>query len=94
MGQRSLEAIKHTLFDRLKQASGKKVAYNHKIETHIGKGPQNFTAFLNVLNNLPLYRADGLFLAPGVLSHTAKVEDLLTVILTNYRLRGWSFTSP
>lgn len=94
MGERSFTAIKNTLFERLHEASDKKVAHNHKVSTHIGTGAAALTAFLNVLNQLPLFKADGLFLAPGKVSNTANVEELLTAILRNYSDRGWVVVFP
>lgn len=97
MKKRSFTELKDTLFSRLNQASGKKVAHNHKVTTHIGKHPSApvaFNSFLAVVNDLEPYKTDGLFLAPGILSHTASVEDLLAVITDNYERRGWTVTLP
>lgn len=94
MGSQSYNAIKAALFDHLEQASGKRVADNHKLETHIGKDAVNLDAFLRDVNNLPRYRSDGLFLTSAKVPPSASVDQLLNAVVQNYRDRGWLVTLP
>ncbi len=89
MPRRSYQDIRDWLFARLQQTSGKKVAYNHKVSTHIGKGLPTLYAYLNVLNTMPQFNADGLTLVPGNVLGSFKVEDLLGAIFEDYQSRGW-----
>ncbi|MBM1691605.1 hypothetical protein [Sulfitobacter geojensis] len=90
MPSQSYQVIRDRLFIRLKAASGKKVAYNHKIATHIGSHPASLPAFLSVLNDHPEFKAEGLFLAPGSVLQNDSVENLLAAIFRNYKARGWT----
>lgn len=83
------QIIRDRLFARLRQASGKKVAYNHKVSTHIGDQPNALNAFLNVLNNLPGFQEDELFLTPGEVIPKPNVEELLAAIFDDYLSRNW-----
>lgn len=94
MGSQSYTAIKSALFDSLEQASGRKVADNHKVETHIARRNMDLDAFLNEVNNLPRYRSDGLFLTSTQIPPAASVDQLLTAVIQNYRNRGWQVTLP
>lgn len=89
MPKQSYQVIRDRLFTRLNAASGKKVAYNHRIATHIGSQPAALTAFLTVLNDLSAFKAEGLFLAPGSVLQNDSVENLLAAIFRNYKARGW-----
>ncbi len=94
MGSQSYTAIKSALFDSLERASGRKVADNHKVMTHIGKRDADLDTFLDEVNNLPRYRSDGLFLTPAKVPPAASVDQLLTAVVQNYRDRGWVVTLP
>ncbi|WP_390912437.1 hypothetical protein [Pseudosulfitobacter sp. SM2401] len=89
MAKQSYFTIRDRVFQRLKQTSGKKVAHNHKVATHIGPGATTLSAYLNVLNALPGFVADGVFLAPGEVVSKPSVEDLLTAVIEDYNSRGW-----
>ena len=90
MSKQSYQVIRDQLFTRLRKASGKKVAYNHKVSTHIGAGGVTLDAFLNVLNDLPVFKADRVFLAPGKVKKNPNVEELLAVVFDDYKQRGWT----
>lgn len=94
MASQSFNTIKVALFDHLEQSSGKKVAHNHKVATHIGPGKTALDGYLNVVNDLPLFRFDGLFLAPRQIPPNADVDQLLAVVVQNYSDRGWLVTVP
>lgn len=89
MAKQSYFIIRDWVFQRLKQTSGKKVAHNHKVSTHIGPGATALSAYLSVLNGLPGFVADGVFLAPGDVVSKPSVEELLTAIIDDYDSRGW-----
>jgi hypothetical protein len=89
MKKRSYQEVRDWLFACLHKASGKKVAYHHKVSTHIGKGVVALHAYLNVLNECPNFAADGLTLVPGNVPPDPNVEELLAAILDDYLSRGW-----
>lgn len=84
------QEIRNRLFGRLHKASGKKVAYNHKVSTHIGNQAAALPAFLSVLNKLDGFRQEGLFLTPGKVDPKPSIEELLSAILDDYQERGWT----
>lgn len=90
MPQRSYQDIRDWLFDRLRRTSGKYVTYNHKVSTHIGTGTTALHAYLNVINNVPEFKADGLTLVPGNVLASFNVEQLLGAIFDDYKSRGWT----
>lgn len=89
MKERSYQEIRDALFGRLRQTSGKKVAYNHRIATHIGEEDQALDAYLAVLNKVALFAQDGVYLTPGDVPQKGSVEDLLGAIFTDYKNRDW-----
>ncbi len=90
MHQRSYQEVRDWLFARLHRTSGKHVAYNHKVSTHIGKGATTLFAYLNVLNEVPEFERDGLTLVPGNVLTSFNVEQLLGAIFDDYKSRGWT----
>lgn len=94
MSSQSYDAIRVAVFDHLEQTSGKKVASNHKLATHIGQSDSALADYVSTLNRLPLFRSDGLFLASGRIPPSANVDQLLNAIVHNYRERGWLITLP
>jgi len=89
MPRRSYQDVRDWLFARLHQTSGKKVAYNHKLATHIGPGAAALFAYLDELNTVPEFEADGMTLVPGNVLVSFNVEQLLGAIFDDYQSRGW-----
>ena len=90
MPTQTYQVIRDRLFNRLKQTSGKKVAYNHRLKTHLGDNDAGVAAYMAVLNNTAGFKEDGLSLAPGIVNRNSYVEDLLAAIYDNYKARGWT----